>query len=215
MEGLCSPYLDEAVPTIAQWKLSSMPRYITSSDVERIIDSCDIYTHQGRRDRAIILLLARLGLRAGDVINLRIDDINWADGTLTVTGKSRREERLPLPQDVGDALLMYLERTRQPVQLEQLFLCLNAPYRTFSKSSSIADIVRAAILRAKIKNPPSYGAHLLRHSMATALIRSGVTLETVATVLRHRSLDTTAYYAKVDIPSLMKIAQPWMGATSC
>ena len=215
MEGLCSPYLDEAVPTIAQWKLSSMPRYITSSDVERIIDSCDIYTHQGRRDRAIILLLARLGLRAGDVINLRIDDINWADGTLTVTGKSRREERLPLPQDVGDALLMYLERTRQPVQLEQLFLCLNAPYRTFSKSSSIADIVRAAILRAKIKNPPSYGAHLLRHSMATALIRSGATLETVATVLRHRSLDTTAYYAKVDIPSLMKIAQPWMGATSC
>ncbi|NRB65127.1 MAG: tyrosine-type recombinase/integrase [Saprospiraceae bacterium] len=134
-----------------------MPRYFTSNDVERVINSCDIATHQGRRDRAIILLLARLGLRAGDIINLRIADINWSEATLNVTGKSRREERLPLPQYVGDALLIYLEKTRQAVQLEQLFLCLNAPYRAFSQSSIIANIVRASILRAKIKNPPSYG----------------------------------------------------------
>jgi site-specific recombinase XerD len=215
INGLCSPNLDTAVPAIAQWKLSSMPHYIASNDIERVIDSFDIFTHQGRRDRAIILLLARLGLRAGDIIDLRIGDINWSEGTISVTGKGRREDRLPLPQEVGDALFVYLEKTRQHFPSDHLFLCLNAPYRAFSKSSSVADIVRAALLRAGIENPPSYGAHLLRHSAATSLLRSGATLETVATVLRHRSLDMTAYYAKVDIPSLMKIAQPWPEIASC
>jgi len=215
INGWCSPGLDTVVPTIAQWKLSSMPRYITSSDIARVIGSCDICTHQGQRDRAVIMLLAHLGLRAGDIINLRISDINWFDGTLSVTGKGRREELLPLPQEVGDALLIYLEKARPPVPLEQLFLCLNAPYRAFSKSSSVADIVRAALVRSGIENPPSYGAHLLRHSAATALLRAGATLETVAAILRHHSLNMTAYYAKVDIPSLMKISQPWPGDTSC
>lgn len=215
MEELAIADLDTAVPTVAEWKLSSMPRYIPSNDVERTIDSCDVQTHQGLRDHAIILLLARLGLRAGDIINLYLDDINWSAGSLTVRGKGKTEDRLPLPQDAGNALLAYLEKARPSAPFSQVFLCLNAPHRPFSKSSAISSVVRAALLRAGIANPPSYGAHLLRHSAATALLRTGATLETVASVLRHRSPDMTAYYAKVDIPMLLKIAQPWPEGTSC
>ena len=215
LEGLCAPDLDKTVPIIAQWKLSSMPRYITSNDVESVINSCDIHTHQGVRDRAIILLLARLGLRAGDIVNMYIDDINWAEGCLTVRGKSQNESLLPLPQETGNAILVYLKQVRPSVPLKQLFLCLNAPHRAFSTSTCVSNIARSALLRSGIVNLPSHGAHLLRHSAATSLLRDGATLETVSSLLRHNSLDMTAYYAKVDIPNLMKITQPWPEGISC
>ena len=214
-EGTCCPDLDSAVPTVAEWKLSSLPKYITEQEVERTITACDIQTRQGVRDRAILLLLSRLGLRAGDVSNMQIDDIDWSEGTLCVSGKGRRAVRLPLPQEVGDALLAYIEKVRPAVNINTLFLCLNAPYRPFSSSSGISNIVSAALKRAGITNPPSRGAHLLRHSVATQMLRKGATLETVSTVLRHRSLDMTAYYAKVDIPRLRQIAQPWPEGSSC
>jgi integrase/recombinase XerD len=209
MEKKCHPDLDATVPTVAQWKLSSLPKYITTKEVERVIASCDVNTKIGLRDKAIILFLARLGLRAGDIINMLIDDINWKESTVRVRGKGRREAVLPLTQEVGDALLAYIKKSRPQVSIDQVFLCFNAPHRPFPFSSDISNIVSAAISRAQIIDPPSRGASLLRHSAATTMLRNGATLETVSAVLRHRSLDMTSYYAKVDIRMLTKIAQPW------
>ncbi len=215
VEGVCCPDLDKAIPTVAEWKLSALPKYITSEEMELVIEACNISLLQGIRDRAIILLLCRLALRASDISNMRIDDINWAEGSLRVCGKGRREVVLPLPQDVGDALLDYLNKVRPSVAIDTLFLCLNAPYRPFPNSSGISNVVRAALARASITDPPTRGAHLLRHSAATHMVRQGATLETVSTVLRHRSLDMTGHYAKVDIPRLRQIAQPWPEGAPC
>ena len=214
-QGACRPGLDQAIPVIPQWRLSALPRYLPPADVERLIASCDLTKPHGIRDRAILLLLARLGLRAGDVFDLRLEDVAWGDGTLRVSGKARQAVRLPLPQDAGDALLQYLERVRPRVDDERIFLRSSAPYRAFSGSRAISDVVRLAVKRAGITNPPSHGAHLLRHSAATGMLRAGATLEAIGALLRHRSADTTAYYAKVDVPMLRRIAQPWPGAVSC
>jgi site-specific recombinase XerD len=209
--GQCRPWLDHAVPTVPQWRLSALPRYLSGHDVERLIASCDLTRPCGVRDRAILLLLVRLGLRAGDVLAMRLDDIAWKEGTLRVRGKGRREIRLPLPQDAGDALLDYLHRARPPVDDRRVFLRSYAPYRPFRVSSVISGVVRFALQRAGIKNAPSKGANLLRHSAATAMLRAGAKLDAIGTVLRHRSVDTTAHYAKVDIATLRQVAQPWLG----
>ena len=128
---------------------------ISSIEIERTINSCDTQRPQGLRDQAIILLLARLGLRAGDIINMCLDDINWPEGSLTVRGKRKTEDRLPLPQDVGNALLAYLENVRPSVSFKQVFLCFNAPHRPLTNSSTVSNVVRAALLRAGVTNPPS------------------------------------------------------------
>lgn len=213
--GECRPWLDRAIPTVPQWRLSAMPRYLPAEEVERLIASCDLDKPHGIRDRAILLLLARLGLRAGDILDMRLDDIAWADGTLRVRGKSRRETRLPLPQDVGDALLRYLEGARPRVACEHVFLRSPAPFQAFAASSSISCVVALALRRAGIKNAPTSGANLLRHSAATSMLRAGATLNAVGTVLRHRSANTTAHYAKVDVAMLKQVAQPWPGSASC
>lgn len=213
--GECRPGLDGAVPTIPQWRLSTLPRYLPGADVERLIASCDLSKPYGIRDRAILLLLARLGLRAGDIVAMRLDDLAWNDGTLRVRGKGRREIRLPLPQDAGDALLDYLARARPPVDDNRVFLRSSAPYRPFATSCSVSDAVRLAMGRAGITGAPSRGATLLRHSAATGMLRAGATLDAIGAVLRHRSIDTTAHYAKVDIIMLRQIAQPWLGEASC
>lgn len=213
--GLCRPGLDQAVPPVLQWRLSALPRYLPTADVERMIASCDRTTPLGLRDRAVLLLLARLGLRAGDVWGMRLDDFDWAAGTLRVSGKSRRGVRLPLPQDVGDAVLAYIENGRPAVTEDRLFLRTMAPYRPFTTSSSIGGIVVRALRQAGVEDPPFKGAGLLRHSAATTMLRAGATLEAVGALLRHRSLDMTAHYAKVDIPMLETIAQPWPGEASC
>jgi site-specific recombinase XerD len=213
--GLCRPNLDHAIPPVLQWRLSSLPRYLAGADVERVIASCDQLTRGRLRDRVILLLLARLGLRAGDVAGLRLSDIDWTSGMLRLSGKARRQVRLPLPQDVGDALLAYIEQERPRVYQEAVFLTMVAPYRSFARSSHVSTIVALALKRAGISDPPSAGASLLRHSAATSMLRSGATLEAVGTVLRHRSLDMTAHYAKVDVPMLEQIAQPWPGEMAC
>ena len=213
--GLCRPGLDYAVPTIPQWRLSALPRYLPASTVEQVIASCDLTKPQGIRDRAILLLLARLGLRAGDVLTMRLGDIAWNEGTIRVRGKGRREIRLPLPQDTGDALLEYLSRARPRVDDDRVFLRSLAPYRPFKRSSVISSVVQLALGRAGISDAPSRGANLLRHSAATSMLRAGASLDAVGTVLRHRSVDTTAHYAKVDVGMLQQIAQPWPGETSC
>ena len=180
-----------------------------------MIASCDLSRPQGVRDRAVLLLLARLGLRAGDVVALGIDDFDWACGTVRVRGKGKKEVRLPLPQDAGDAVLEYLRSARPRFDHERLFLCVNAPVRPFATSSLVAAIVRCAIERAGLPDPPSKGAHLLRHSAATTLLRSGASLDTVAAILRHESSDMTAHYAKVDLALLESVAQPWPEGGSC
>jgi site-specific recombinase XerD len=213
--GMCPPGLERAVPLVPQWRLSSLPRYLSAADVERLIASCDLGTVHGIRDRAILLLFARLGLRVGDVRDMQLNDIDWVAGTVLVSGKGRREVRLPLPQDAGDALLAYIDQARPIVQEERLFLRSCAPYRPFTSSSTISCVVSQALRRAGIKDPPSRDGNLLRHSAATAMLRGGATLQSVGAVLRHRSLDTTAHYAKVDLPMLQQIAQPWPGERSC
>ncbi len=213
--GICRHSLDQAVPVIPQWRLSALPRYISGDEVERIIVSCDLTKPYGIRDKAILLLLARLGLRAGDIFAMRIGDVEWREATLRVCGKGRREIRLPLPQDAGDALLAYLTRARPRVDDEHMFLRSSAPYRPFAKAATVSSIVRLALERAGIANPPSRGANLLRHSAATGMLRAGASLQAIGTVLRHRSIDTTAHYAKVDIGLLRQIAQPWPGEATC
>lgn len=184
-------------------------------EVEALILSCDIATHLGKRDKAILLLLARLGLRAGDVQNMRISDVDWDNGTLRLCGKARRETRLPLPQDAGDALLDYLNTTRPRVDCDRIFLGAKAPYQPFADPSAVSSVVDRALTRAGLTGAPSRGANLLRHSAATAMLRAGATLDTVGTVLRHRSADTTAHYAKVDFLALLQIVQPWPGDLPC
>lgn len=209
VEGRCAMDLTAAVPRIPQWRLSALPRYLQTDEVERVINSCDLSKPLGLRDRAILLLLARLGLRAGEVIALRLDDLDWERGTIRVRSKGGQEAILPLPQSVGDAILDYLQRARPRVTIDRVFLCVQAPYRSFSKSSSVSNIVRFALRRAGIQNPPSFGAHLLRHSAATTMLRAGGTLEAISTVLRHKSVETTAIYAKVDTKMLQYVVQPW------
>lgn len=207
----CPAGLIGAVPKTAAWSLSTLPRYISMEEIELTIASCDSTTSAGIRDRAILLLLARLALRAGEIANLEIDDIDWKKARIRVSGKSKRHSHLPLPQDVGDAVLLYLEDARPRVQEDKLFLRSRAPYRPFSSSVSIGNIARRALERAGIVCLGSHGAHLFRHSAATGLLRAGASLQLVSALLRHRSPDTTAIYAKVDTPMLQEVAQPWMG----
>jgi integrase/recombinase XerD len=146
---------------------------------------------------------------------MRLKDINWDNGTVCVSGKGRREDLLPLPQEAGVAVVGYIDQARPIVPTPQLFLCLNAPHRPFTTSATVSGIVAAALERSAIPHPPSRGAHLLRHAAATTMLREGMTLDAVSSMLRHRSLDMTAYYAKVDVPRLKQIAQPWPEETSC
>jgi integrase/recombinase XerD len=213
--GLCRPNLDDAVPTVPQWHLSALPRYLPSRSVDRLIDCCDLTTAHGIRDRAILLLLARLGLRAGDIIAMHISDISWKDGTLRVCGKGRQEVTLPLPQDAGEALLEYVLHARPHVDDDVVFLRSRAPYRRLQSSTNVSNVVRLALRRAGIDDAPTHGANLLRYSAATSMLRAGASLDAVGAVLRHRSIDTTAHYAKVDILMLQQIAQPWPGGVSC
>ncbi len=207
--GECRPGLDCAVPPTPDWRLSALPRYLPPEDVARLIERCDLSQPYGIRDRAILLLLVRLGLRAHDVWAMESGDVDWTAGMVRVRGKRRREVRLPLPQEAGDALLAYIEQARPPVDEPRIFLRSAAPFVPFASSNVISTIVRSALKRAGITDAPSQGAHLLRHSAATAMLRAGATLEAIGAVLRHESPDTTAHYAKVDVATLSLIAQPW------
>lgn len=206
----CDPALQHAFPPVRRYRLGILPRYMDEATIEKIIASCRTSTAVEIRDKAIILLLARLGLRAGDIWQLHLTDIDWNEGYLRVCGKSRRPDRLPLPQDVGDAILDYLERARPPISEERLFVRVQPPFRPFSSSAEIAGIVARVFDRGAIEGVPT-GAHAFRHSLATRMLRAGAGLESVGTILRHRSPATTAIYAKVDIPMLLKVAQDWPG----
>ena len=205
--GRCRAGLDGAVPAYAHWQLADMPRYLSTEQVDRLIAACDGDAGACRRDRAIVLLLARLGLRANDVAQLHLGDIEWQAGSLRVTGKSRTEVRLPLPQDVGDAIADYLE-FRPLCRSDRVFLRTIAPCRPFLRGDGVSSVVKRIMKRAGIVTPAK-GAHALRHTAATEMLRHGVPLDKIGLVLRHRGIDTTAYYAKADIALLKQVAQPW------
>lgn len=202
-----------AVPAIAHWRLAALPRCLSTNELDRLIAACDGSTAARLRDRAIVLLLSRLGLRAGDVAQLRFTDIDWKSATLQVMGKGRYQVRLPLPQDVGDALLRYVECRSQLDHTDRVFLRGIAPCKPFVSGDGISSVVKRALQRAGIEAPVR-GAHLLRHTAATEMLRHGVPLDQIGLVLRHRSIDMTAYYAKVDVALLQQIAQPWPGVNS-
>lgn len=209
-EGRVAPELIQAVPSVPQWRLSGLPRYIPTDDVERAIASCGDDA-LGVRDRAILLLLARLALRAGDIVDLRLADIDWDRAQIRVSGKSRRQTALPLPQDVGDALYAYIATARPKTTEEQVFLCVNAPYGPFVDGSNVSSVAKRALTRAGVTTAVSRGAYVFRHSQATALLRSGATLDVIQSLLRHASANTTMIYAKTDAVMLREVAQPWIG----
>lgn len=204
----CPEGLDAAIPIIAGWKLASLPRYLPAADVERVLASCDPTTAIGARDRAVLLLLCRLGLRAGDVTHLHWRDIDWRQATVQVVGKSPRAVRLPLSQEVGDALLVHLANAPSAVPSDPIFLNSAPPLGRSFGHNGVSRIAARAMLRAGVK-ASTRGAHVFRHSAATSLLADGVSLQSIGVLLRHRSLDTTTTYAKVDFKVLSTLARPW------
>jgi site-specific recombinase XerD len=207
--GELSTDLAASVPAVANRQLSTVPKYISPEEVERVLQACNRHTAVGRRDHAILLLLARLGLRAGEVVALQLEDINWRAGEILVRGKGQLHERMPMPVDVGEALASYLRQDRPPCQTRRVFVRAQAPHRGFAGSQTIGGIVRHVLKRGHV-HPASRGAaHLFRHGVATFILRSGATMGEVGEVLRHRHPNTTGIYAKVDFEGLRSLAQPW------
>jgi site-specific recombinase XerD len=198
------------IPAPAVWSQSSIPRSLQDDQVLRTLAQCDRATPSGCRDHAIILLLARLGLRAGEVVALQLEDIDWQAGELKIRNGHTRVDRLPLPHDVGEALAQYLSEARPRCASRQIFVRAQAPLEGFSSGTAVAAIVRRALQRAGI-DAPSKGAHVLRHTLATRLLREGSSLPEIGEVLRHRQQQTTTIYAKVDLTSLRAIAPAWPG----
>jgi integrase/recombinase XerD len=204
MEGLVDLGLDHAVLSVAG-RSSSLPRGISPADVEALVAACDGESAIGRRDRAIVLLLCRLGLRGGEVIGLRLDDIDWRAGEIVVTGKGGRRDRLPLPADVGGALADYLQE-RPRVDDRAVFLRQFAPIRALAETGAIRAVLERACARAGIAY---VSPHRLRHTVATGMLRAGVSLRDIGQVLGHQATAVTATYAKVDLATLRALARRW------
>jgi len=202
--------LASSVPTVADWKMSELPKSLKPEEVERLLQNCDRCTAIGQRDYAVLILLARLGLRAGEVVAMKLDDIRWEAGLITIRGKGARHDQLPIPQDVGEALATYLLHGRPPCDTRRVFIRVRAPRRGFSSSVAIADIVRRALTRAGIDSMRK-GAHLLRYSLATKMLQRGACLSEIGEILRHSTQNTTEIYTKVDLVALSALAQPWPG----
>ena len=209
-EGRIRRPLANAVPKVAARGLAELPKSLDVVQIRRLLRSCDQRRRTGRRDYAVLLLLARLGLRAGEVAQLRLEDLDWRAGEVSVRGKGGRVDRLALPHDVGRAIAHYLKTRRSIESSRQVFLRCKAPYQGFAGSGSVAGLVRRALARAQL-DPPHKGAHLLRHGLAIRMLRGGASLAQIGQVLRHQGAQTTQIYAKVDLKVLRRLAQPWPG----
>jgi integrase/recombinase XerD len=208
MEGWTAPGLDQAVLSAAGWS-PNLPRAIEAGQATQLLRSCDRRRALGRRDYAILALLVRLGLRGGEIVRLELDDLDWRRGEILVRGKGRRQERLPLPSDVGEALAGYLQRGRPQSTSRRVFLRHHAPFVGFSDTGVLRGVLDRACVRAGV----AYASpHRLRHTAATEMLRAGAPLSEIAQVLRHRSPTTTSLYAKVDHVRLGELARPWPGA---
>jgi len=210
LRGLAASDLAAVVPAVANWEMSGPPKHLPTEAVQRVLNACERSTVRGKRDYAILLLLARLGLRAGEIVALQLDDIDWGDGQLAVRSKKGNGwARLPLPIDVGRALAGYL-KVRPPSPYRNVFVRGYAPYTPFVASGPISVLARKAIERANVKSDRT-GAHVFRHSLATEMLRRGASLDEIGRVLRHRHPDSTAIYAKVDLNALRGLALSWPG----
>ncbi len=197
-----------AVVTVRQRRLSGVPRHMSPEDVETLLRSCDRSSATGRRNHALLLLLARLGLRASEVVALELADLRWREGEIVIRGKGLVRDRLPLLPDVGRALALYLKKDRPVCASRRVFLRARAPHRGLGHASTVSTIVMRALAQAGLA-PGHRGAHLLRHSLATAMVRRGASFAEIGQVLRHRSPNTTEIYAKLDFGALRDIALPW------
>jgi integrase/recombinase XerD len=205
--------LAAVIPRVAHWSMASIPKAISPEHARRALASCDRGRPVGRRDYAILLLLARLGLRSGEVASLTLDDIDWETGTLNVHGKGGQESPLPLLAQVGEAIADYLKNGRADSESRSVFLRMNAPIRGFKTEKAVSNVVKYAFERAGIDSPRK-GAHQFRHALATQMLRQGSSLAEISEVLRHKSPDSTRIYVKVDLDSLRFLAPPWPGARS-
>ncbi len=204
--------LAAAVPVVANWSMPSIPRAIPADQVQQLLTSIDRHTATGRRDYAILLLLARLGLRSSEVAFLELDDIDWNTGALSVRGKSGLHNEFPLLPEVGKAITAYLQHGRPVSTSRRVFLRAKAPIRGFLGQCAIGSIVRHALIRAGV-NAPTYGAHQFRHGLASEMLRQGASLGEIGDVLGHRHPQTTMIYTKVDLDALRTLALPWPGGT--
>jgi site-specific recombinase XerD len=210
LQGVIESDLAALVPSVPSWEMSGPPKHLRSEAVQRVLSACDRSTVNGKRDYVILLLLARLGLRAGEIVALQLDDIDWANGDLVVRSKKGDGwARLPLPMDVGRALERYL-MVRPPTPYRNVFVRGYAPFTPFVASGPVSVLVRKAIERAGVKSART-GAHIFRHSLATEMLRRGASLAEIGHVLRHRDPDSTAIYARVDLEALRELALPWPG----
>ena len=209
-KGLVDQDLSLAVPKVARWSLSTLPKHLSATQVRQVLHHCKRNTPLGRRNYAILLLLARLGLRAGEVVRLNLEDIDWENARITVCGKGGKWAQLPLPADVARAIARYLQRDRTRCACRRMFIRDYAPIGGFSRAGAIAKIVQGALDTAGVVSARK-GAHLLRHSLATDMLRKGASLDEIGEVLRHKSPDSTAIYAKVDLKALRALALPWPG----
>lgn len=209
LKGLCSAQLVRAVPTVPAWRLSSLPTCLSESDMNVLLRAFDRTTESGLRGYAIAQCMLVMGLRAGEVARLSLDDIDWGAGTVDIPRtKSRRMDKLPLPTVVGDAIAEYLRGGRTSTPGREVFVRHAHPPGKALSSSAISQTIRRAFCRAGL-NPPSKGSHVLRHTAAARMIRAGASLKEVSDVLRHQHIDTTMIYSKVDLSSLREVAMPW------
>jgi integrase/recombinase XerD len=212
LRGEIAVDLTAAVPSVRRWRKATVHPYLRPEEVEQLLGACDRTTANGRRDHAVLLLLARLGMRAREVAAMEISDLRWRAGEFLVRGKGRVYQRLPLLPDVGAAIALYLRDGRPDSPCRKVFLRNDAP-RIELGADAVGLIVRRALARAGL-HPPRHGSHLLRFSLATHMIRRGATMTEIGEVLRHRSPETTEIYAKVDFEALRAVALPWLGMGS-
>jgi site-specific recombinase XerD len=209
-QGKITSDLNDCVPTVARWSFATLPKLLPAGAVQRVLDRNNRTTSIGRRDYAILLLLARLGLRACEIVALNLEDIDWENARITIRSKGGRWAQLPLPTDVGEALALYLRHGRPSCSCRRVFIRDRAPRIGFANSIAVSTLVMRALERAGV-NSARKGAHLFRHSLATDMLRQGASLDEIGELLRHQSPNTTAIYAKVDLPALRPLALPWLG----
>ncbi|MDX8450474.1 site-specific integrase [Mesorhizobium captivum] len=211
LKGFISAALADCVPSIRRWRLAGLPTFLPPQKVQKVLDACDRTTAMGLRDHAVLMVLAKLGLRASEVAALSLDDIDWQLGSILVHGKGRRQVTVPLRHDVGAAIVAYIRHGRPASACRRLFLRILAPHVGFASGCAITMIAKEALERAGIHGYAHHGAHLFRHSLATDLLRSGASFAEIGQLLRHQNTDSTRIYAKLDIEKLRELSLPWPG----
>ena len=209
-EGEITTDLAACVPRVANWSHSTLPRFLQPGQVQQVLDHCDRHSTAGLRNYAILLLLARLGLRACEIVSMTLDDIDWETGHLIVRGKGGQRAQMPLPAEVGRAIAVYLKKGRPSCATRRLFIREHAPRMGFANSAAVSTLVQRALADAGVDSPHT-GAHVFRHSLATEMLRQGASLGEIGQLLRHAHPDTTQIYAKVDVHALRPLALRWPG----